>query len=361
MTTTIMQTKASDYSPRKMKVSSCSECGGQLIQNSHELTCNSCGLVHDELQLTQSYNVLLNINQNIWKTSKKYLGDQMVNGGTNIVPSLNLGSEIGYYSETTTFRDFKNHLIPAKTNWKYLQLKRFRLYTKIKNNETIHRIFQILNEIAPRLKLSKIQLTQIANRWRKINSEHTKIRNQVTLLATLIYAKTREDEIGPSIKQIIDEFKIQGHSANARLIIRDHLLYLPTNKQTPRTVFTYLTPMFANLIKNKEIQTILRKKGVNGEEFKIQMNENLKKMIPIVKTIINQINPVNFAGALIYAATVIYAKTKSRWFLTQKHCSAVFKISEYSIRDLFSKHIKKNPVFQNLLKKSFQKRYGGVK
>jgi len=52
----VIQTKTNVFTPSKsiQNPNSCDECGGQLIQNRHELTCRDCGLIKNDFMLNSA-------------------------------------------------------------------------------------------------------------------------------------------------------------------------------------------------------------------------------------------------------------------------------------------------------------------
>jgi transcription initiation factor TFIIIB Brf1 subunit/transcription initiation factor TFIIB len=324
----------------------CQECGGQIIQNSHESVCEICGLIHDDKTYVSNYQF------NEIKETDFSNPDQFVSIGKVVDNVCTLGTHIGYFS-TRTFMDYKGKLISPNNQRLFSKLKnQYTLPIKIKNHETDYRILKILNDISQYMNLSPLVKNRAAYIYQKIKKISKHIRNHVSLIGFCIFHAVREySQNAPvSVKELSKIFQLMGHRINPRLIIRDSLDYqnIFKTKEFPHKSEDYIVRLVNSVVNFPELDDRMGKKKNDWtkEEYQLKLlsmcSYILQELSPKIRS---SRNPFILAGAIVYCADKMIAKnygTKS--LLTQEIASESMGIPEYSIRDHYVKILK--PFFE---------------
>ncbi len=325
-----------------LKKQRCSECGGVLINNEHEIVCQNCGLVFDSYSFAESYQI------NEISDFHQCSSTQFVSIGKTVDSICTLGSHIDFFSKYT-FYDYKKKLISARNQKKFSKLKKFySLPTKIKNHETDYRILKILGQISEYLCLSKPVKSRTAYLYHEIKRKAPAIVNHVSLIGFCIFQASKENKSHSpiSIKEICNTFRLLGHRINPKLIIRDYLEYQKylTTRTKPHQSEDYISRFIDNVVSSRDVMERMIQKGSqwHKEEYRRLLN---KKCLHILKTLHYNIrasrNPYILASTVVYCADRLLAREfNSKPILTQKIASLAMQIPEYSIRDHYVKIFK---------------------
>lgn len=322
----------------------CIECGGNLIINGFEVTCQECGLVSHEIFSESSY--IFNDKQERINSNSQYvaLGNRM-----NFVGGL--GSFIDF-KKSKYLKDKSGRTLSPSDQKLFRRLKKnYSKFTRIKDNETEYRIFNILNKISIYLNLNKNLQKNAAYYYKKIIKKEKKIINNISLIAFCIFfAVRRENHNAPvTINEISKAFQNFGHRVNPRLIIRDGVLYkhhlLKSSK--PHKSEDYIIRLINNVINHKELEKRMKYKKSIWSKHEYQ-NILTKKCLKILNNLNKWQrggrNPFILAGAVIYLADKLLKKEfNQKAILTQKMIAEATKIAEYSIRDHYVNLLK--PIF----------------
>lgn len=312
----------------------CPECGGDVVLNSFEQTCNECGLVINKFFRESSY-----IFDDMKKLSN--LNKQYVSLGKRTDFIGGLGSFIDY-ENSKYLKDKSGKLLAPNEQKLYRRLKKnYSQFLRIKNHETEYRVFNILNKISIYLNLNKNIRNNAAYYYKKVIKQEQKVINNISLIAFCIfYAARKESQNAPiTINEISEAFESFGHRVNPRLILRDGLKYKKhLNAETaPHRSEDYLIRLINEVINHNDLEDRMAKKGVSWLKKEYQNKLTIK-----CREILKQLsywkrggrNPFILTGAIIYLADKLIAKEKKeKSVLTQKMISEATEIAEYSIRD----------------------------
>ena len=125
----------------------CDECGSRIIIENGANVCQKCGLVHDPILESSSFQ-LGSVSNNENRKSQQYTS---VNNNLAVVSSL--GSSIGSVEEYM-FRDANGSLLDESNQYKFRKFKTYyHIPGAIKGKETDFRTLKILNEVFSRLQI----------------------------------------------------------------------------------------------------------------------------------------------------------------------------------------------------------------
>ena len=324
----------------------CPECGGYLVLSTFERICKDCGLVNDIVFGESSF--IFND-----KNTKRNLNKQYVALGKRTDFIGGLGTFIDY-ENSRYLKDKSGKLLPPNEQKLYRRLKKnYAQFIRIKNNETLYRIFNILNKISVYLNLNKNIRNNSAYYYKKILKNEKKVINNISLIAFCIfYAARKECHNAPiTIAEISNAFQSFGHRVNPRLILRDGIRYKRhlSNASAPHKSEDYITRLINDVIKHKELDDRIIKKGNYWTKKEFQNSLTIKCREILKNLTVNRRggrNPFILAGAIIYLADKLLARQREQKpVLTQKIISEATKIAEYSIRDHYVNLLK--PLFIN--------------
>ena len=326
---------------------SCPECKGKIVLTSHEVICQECGLIIDQIFKESSYLFDKFLNKNNLNKQYVALGER-----TDFVGGL--GTFIDY-ENSKYLKDNSGKLLSPNEQKLYRRLKKnYAQFLRIKNHETEYRIFNILNKIITYLHLNKTIRNNAAYFYKKIIKKEKKVINNISLIAFCIfYAARRELHNAPiNINEISLAFQNFGHRVSPRLILRDGLRYkVHLNNKIPHHKSEYyLMRLIDQVLNHEELEIRLKRKSCLWDKNKYKINLNNKCQV-----ILNQLsswerggrNPFILTGAIIYLADKLLAHENGhKSILTQKLISEATKIAEYSIRDHYVNLLK--PLFIKL-------------
>jgi len=322
----------------------CPECEGNIIITSHEMICQECGLIIDQIYKESSYLFDNFINQNNLNKQYVALGDR-----TDFVGGL--GTFIDY-ENSKYLKDNSGKLLSPNEQKLYRRLKKnYSQFLRIKNHETEYRVFNILNKITTYLNLNKNIRNNAAYYYKKIVKNEKKVINNISLIAFCIfYAARKELHNAPiNINEISQAFQNFGHRVNPRLILRDGIRYkIHLNKKIiPHKSEDYLIRLVDQVVNHYELEVRLKKKSClwKKNEYKIELINKCQKILKQLNSWDRGgRNPFILTGAIIYLADKLLAGTNNhKSILTQKLISEATRIAEYSIRDHYVNLLK--PIF----------------
>ncbi|MFX1590269.1 MAG: hypothetical protein ACFFC1_19220 [Promethearchaeota archaeon] len=322
----------------------CPECEGNTIITSHEMICQECGLIIDQIYKESSYLFDNFLNQNNLNKQYVALGDR-----TDFVGGL--GTFIDY-ENSKYLKDNSGKLLSPNEQKLYRRLKKnYSQFLRIKNHETEYRVFNILNKITTYLNLNKNIRNNAAYYYKKIVKNEKKVINNISLIAfCTFYAARKELHNAPiNINEISQAFQNFGHRVNPRLILRDGLRYKIhlNNKITPHRSEDYLIRLVDQVVNHNELEVRLKKKAClwKKNEYKIELINNCQKILKQLNSWDRGgRNPFILTGAIIYLADKLLANNNNhKSILTQKLISEATHIAEYSIRDHYVNLLK--PIF----------------
>ena len=192
----------------KMENHSCDECGFRIIKENGMYVCQKCGLVHDPVLESSSFQ-LGSISQDGQRKNQQYTA---INNNLAIVSSL--GSSIGAVEEYM-FRDANGSLLAENAQYRFRKFKNYyHIPGAIKGKETDYRTIKIMNEVFARLQVpSKIRNRSLFlyYKYKKENSE--KITNHVLLSAMALLLSVRESghNCPLTLKEIVETYRELGH------------------------------------------------------------------------------------------------------------------------------------------------------
>ncbi|MBD3228052.1 MAG: hypothetical protein GF329_07670 [Candidatus Lokiarchaeota archaeon] len=304
-----------------------------------EYICSKCGLVIKKQFVSPSYQMTEN-NSKDFNSNKHYvaLGKRL-----NMVDGL--GSFIDYQYKSK-FNDSSGKTLPAKKQILYKRLKYFYdLRSRYINQETDYNVFNLLNRVTAKLKLSDNIRDRAAYFYNKITSEVSKdeITNHIILIAMCIFVAIREYKHNApiTIQELASIFEDIGHRVSPRTILREIHKVSPhvgnlLNTQTRKSE-DYINRIISKTINSNDVLERLFKYDENVDDYKIYLQNkcfNLLKKFTLQKR--GGRNPYIFAVAILYTSDRILAKKKGRRsILTQNILSDVCDCAEYSIRDHF--------------------------
>ncbi|TKJ19941.1 MAG: hypothetical protein CEE43_13760, partial [Promethearchaeota archaeon Loki_b32] len=232
-----------------------------------------CGLV---LDTSFKESVFIHNNEN----DKNNLSKQFVALGKCQDFVGGLGSFMDY-EKSKYLRDRKGRLLSPNGQKLYRRLKKnYNQFSRIKNQETEDRIFNILDKIAGYLNLNKNIRNNAAYYYRKILKNEKKILNNISLIGFCIFFAVREEYHNApiTINEISNAFQNFGHRITPLLILRDGVRYKHylNNNSIPHKSEDYLTRLVDQLIKHKALNERLQYKGVSWSLTEYQNNIILK-------------------------------------------------------------------------------------
>ncbi|MFX0026898.1 MAG: hypothetical protein ACFE8M_10860 [Candidatus Hermodarchaeota archaeon] len=322
----------------------CPECKGNIVITSHEMICQECGLIIDQIFKESSYLFDNFLNQNNLNKQYVALGER-----TEFVGGL--GTFIDY-ENSKYLKDNSGKLLSPNEQKLYRRLKKnYSQFIRIKNHETEYRVFNILNKITNYLNLNKNIRNNAAYYYKKIVKNEKKVINNISLIAFCIfYAARKELHNAPiNINEISQAFQNFGHRVNPRLILRDGIRYKIhlNNKITPHKSEDYLVRLVDQVVNHNELEVRLKKKAClwKKDEYKLELINNCQKILKKLSSWDRGgRNPFILTGAVIYLADKLLANINNhKSILTQKLISEATCIAEYSIRDHYVNLLK--PLF----------------
>ncbi|MHA1268215.1 MAG: hypothetical protein ACTSPY_00390 [Candidatus Helarchaeota archaeon] len=310
-----------------------------------EYICSLCGLVIEKHYVSASYQMNEDPNGNC-NSSKHFvaLGKRL-----NMVDGL--GSFIDY-QYSYKFTDATGKALHTNKQILFRRLKyHYDVRSRYVNKETNYSIFNLLNRITDRLKLSDNVRDRAAYFYNKILSKVSKenITNHIILIATCIFLAIREykNNAPVTIQELCQAFTGFGHRVSSRTILRE-IQRMEENigeiiKTDIRRSEDYINRVISKICNSDIVIERLIKTGENLQEYKLYLrNKCFELLDKIDLRSRGGRNPYIFAVAILYTSDQILAKTKHRKaLLTQKILSDACNCAEYSIRDHF-KYIKLN-------------------
>ncbi|TFF88765.1 MAG: transcription initiation factor IIB family protein [Promethearchaeota archaeon] len=304
-----------------------------------EYICSKCGLVIKKQYVSPSYQ-MNETTSNDFKNNKHYvaLGKRL-----NMVDGL--GSFIDYQYKSK-FNDSSGKVLSPKKQVLYKRLKYFYdIRSRYVNQETDYNVFNLLNRVTAKLKLSDNIRDRAAYFYNKITTEVSKddITNHIILIAMCIFVAIREYKHNApvTIQELANIFEDIGHRVSPRTILREIQKVSPyvgnlLNPQTRKSE-DYINRIISKIINSNVVLERLFKYDEEVNNYKIYLQNkcfSLFKKFNIKKR--GGRNPYIFAVAILYTSDRIFAKQKHRRsILTQKILSDVCDCAEYSIRDHF--------------------------
>lgn len=321
----------------------CPECNKKCIKEGYQTICENCGLVVDEMFIQSSYKMF---EDDGYKFNQ---GKQYVAVGKTLETVGNLGSFIDYAERKSHFTDVHGRTLNSQHQRLYSRLKnKYSKFLKIKNKETDYRIMNILADVVQLMKLNNDIRKDAAFYYRKIKSNNSKIKNNISLIAFCVFfaVRNKNHNAPVTIREISEVFQNLGHRVNPRLILRDGLLYKKILKPPkPHKSEDYVTRLVDNVAKYPFLKDRMNKKDSvwTVDDYKMRLyNQTLKILKSITIYQRGGRNPFIFAGAAVYCADKVLAKKHStKSILTQKIASDAMGIAEYSIRDHYVSVFKK--------------------
>jgi len=317
-------------------------CNHYFIKINGFNTCKKCGFVNERVFANTSFNI----------SDNKYYNIRGFKQFTKINDSLeyndSLGSHIDYLN-SKLLRDSKGKLLTSKIQQKYIRLKKQNYYSfNIKNTDI--RINSILKNICSQLHISKIIRKKSYNDY-LILKKKIKIPNKVICIFQCLSYNCKLYNTSISIKELIETIQENGHRINSHLLIQANLKYnsFLNNKNIIKKPIEYISKFISffrnnskSIIKQLKFKEILYYKSFENYIFQLEK---------IVKTIMNKLsfqsikngfNPFYYTASIFYFANLLLSiKNNHKKFISQKFLSQITNVSDYTIRDLYFKYLKK--------------------
>lgn len=317
-----------------MENHSCDECGCRIIKENGMHVCQKCGLVHDPVLESSSFQ-LGSVSQNISRKSQQYTS---INNNLTIVSSL--GSSIGAVEEYL-FRDSSGSLLTEHAQYKFRKFKNYyHIPGAIKGKETDYRTLKIMNEVFARLQVPNKIRDRALFLYHKYKKEHSeKITNHVLLSAMALLLSVRESghNCPLTLKEIVGTYRELGHR-----VLGKNLLSLMQNLNIKSTLMGIrrsedyvfrICSLIANCSTIKE--RIVKKYSIDVYVYeKILQLLCLKifEKIPYIDRGGRRPYPLSAASAYV-ADKLLSRKMNRSSALTQKLVAKSTDVAEFTIRD----------------------------
>ena len=312
----------------------CDECGYRVIEENGINVCQKCGLVHDVVLESSSFQ-LGSISQDRSRKSQQYTS---INNRLAIVSSL--GSSIGTVEEYM-FRDSNGALLDEHSQLKFRKFKNFyHIPGAIKGKETDYRTIKILNEVFSRLQVPEKIRERTLFLYYKYKKEHKKkITNHVLLSAMALLLSVRESGYNCplSLKEIVETFRNLGHRVlgkNLLGLMQD--LNIKSTTTGIRRSEQYIFRVCSLICRTPVItERIVKKYSVD-----VYVYEKILQLLCL--RILERIpyadrggrRPYPFSAASAYVADKLLSKKiQSSSALTQKLVAQSTNVAEFTIRD----------------------------
>lgn len=291
----------------------CEECGGIVIHTSTGEVCSACGLTSTEPEFTHSCYLMITNDLSEKFQGKAYQYSYPFAKIRTVISNTLLKSQC---MKT-------NHRL-IKTNNQYNQ----------PDDKISYRIEQLLHQTVHYFE-RKCLFQPILYDLQKIRKTDQVI-NHVTLVFSLFYKHTRLQKIPLGIDEIIQYGKAYGYGISKKQIVQTLLHH---NIRPDCLSYEDYLPKYQSLVKyDTHIQLRLTKHGISKTTF----HHIISKPIPVYcsKTRFTGINPRHLAATVIYARIRQYQKTRHCVIITMAMAAQIFKINEFTIRDVYTNQIK---------------------
>ena len=317
------------------------ECQHNPLISNGSVVCQECGFILDRDYRNTNFVLGTNVNDGMRNISKQYvsIGDDLSHIGR-------LGSQIGR-NKKFNIKDSANKSLAPDLQKKFKRLRTRAQYISIKGNETIYRIFSILNSVSSSLNLPEHIRKTAAYYYRKLIKKER--INNISCICFCLWNAIRIFKAPVTLKEVIDIFRKIGHRISTHLIIRDGCLYIQylyeegIKKTTPKLPIDYLPRLFGMLRQKSNI--IEERISYKNIYFYKDITLYYSELETLAMKISNQLefqlalfspHPFNYASSLIYFADKLLSlKNNHRPVLTQRIVSKLSKVAIYSIRDLY--------------------------
>ena len=312
----------------------CDECGSRIIEENGQHVCQKCGLVHDPVLESSSFQ-LGSVGDSEVRKSQQYTS---INNNLAVVSSL--GSSIGSVEEYM-FRDANGALLDETTQYKFRKFKTYyHIPGAIKGKETDFRTLKILNEVFSRLQVS----TKIRERtlflYQQYKSENAdKINNHVLLSALVLFLSVRESGTNCplTLKEIVNTYRELGHRVlgkNLLSLMQD--LNIKLASSGIRRSEEYVFRVCSLICRCPSIKERIQKKysiDVYVYEKMLQLLcLKILERIPNLDRGGRRPYPLSAASAYV-ADKLLSKKIKHSSALTQKLVAQSTNVAEFTIRD----------------------------
>lgn len=312
----------------------CDECKSPLIESNGQFVCRNCGLVHEPVLMSTSYQLGFQTSE----TKRRIL--QYGSTKNDLILVNPLGSSIGSVGEYL-FRDSKGSLLDEHSQEKFRKFKKcYHVAGAMKGRETDNRTIKIMKEVFARLQIPQ-NVTERAlylyYEYKKNNEG--KITNHVVLSAVAIFVAIRENkESCPiTLKELIRTYENLKHRVSGKTLLRlmQDLNIKPTRIGIQKSE-NYVFRLCSLICNNNTIKSRIENKyGFDPYVYeKILQLISLKMLerIPVEKR--GGRRPYSFAAACIYVADKLLAKQMgSSSALTQKLVANTTNVAEFTVRE----------------------------
>ncbi len=319
---------------RKMVDYQCDECNSRIIEQNGLYTCPSCGLVHEPVIKSSSFQ----LGAIVSKDQRKKQQYTSINNQLAVVSSL--GSSIGAVEEYL-FRDAQGSLIGEHSQGKFRKFKNFyHIPGAIKGRETDYRTLKIMNEVFSRLHIPSNIRDRTLYLYRKHKKEHKdKITNHVLLSALCLLLAVRENKHNCplTLKEIVGTYSELGHRVLGKNLLN---LMQKLDIKSPlagiRRSEEYVFRVCSLVSNDSTTKERIEKKYV----IDVFVYEKLLQLLclRIFERIPNSDRggrrPYPLSAASVYVADKLLAKKIGRSSaLTQKLVAHATNVAEFTIRD----------------------------
>jgi len=312
----------------------CDECGSRIIQENGLNICKKCGLVHDSVLESSSFQL------GSMSTDGSRRNQQYTSINNNLAVVSSLGSSIGSVEEYM-FRDANGSLLDETNQYKFRKFKNYyHIPGAIKGKETDFRTIKILNEVFSRLHVP----TKIRDRtlflYYKYKSDHEKkITNHVLLSAMALLLSVREQghNCPLTLKEIVGTYRELGHRVLGKnlLSLMQDLNIKPTVSGIRRSE-DYVFRICSLICRFESIKERIEKK------YSIDVYVYEKMLQLLCLKILERIpfpdrggrRPYPLSAASAYVADKLLSRQiKHSSALTQKLVAQSANVAEFTIRD----------------------------
>jgi len=312
----------------------CDECGSRIIKENGEHVCQRCGLVHDPILESSSFQ-LGSVTTGGNRKSQQYTS---INNNLAVVSSL--GSSIGSVEEYM-FRDSNGSLLDETMQYKFRKFKTYyHIPGAIKGKETDFRTLKILNEVFSRLQVPNKIRERTLFLYHQYKSEHKKkITNHVLLSAMALFLSVRESGTNCplTLKEIVNTYRELGHRVLGKnlLSLMQDLNIKPASSGIRRSE-EYVFRICSLICSCSTIKERVQKKySIDAYVYERMLQLLCLKIlerIPYPDRGGRRPYPLSAASAYV-ADKLLSRKIKHSSALTQKLVAKSTNVAEFTIRD----------------------------